>query len=108
MSLFVTATFLFLCGLTLSGLVGSLCELVAGRRLGLRAPFVTKGRPLLSIALTAACGPMMLVNEGLESARGGRRGPAYLTICLMVSVVWAFASGVVVVDIARMAGGWGG
>lgn len=108
MSPFATALYLFLCGLTLSGLVGSLCELVAGRRLGLRAPFVTRGRPLLAIALTAACGPMMLVNEGLESARGGGRGPAFLAVCLLVALIWVFASGVVVVDIARMAAGWGG
>lgn len=108
MSLIATAAFVFLCGLTLSGLVASACELASGRAIGLRAPFVTRRRPLRSLALTAACGPLMLIEEGLAARQQGRRGRRFLALCCGMSLVWSFASGLVVIDIARLAGGLGG
>lgn len=107
MSTIGTAAFILLSGLTLAGLVGSACELAFARRLSLATPFLDRRRILASLALAAACGPFMLVNDGIGAVREGRRGPLFLVLCGAAAIVWLFASGFVVADILGRIGGAG-
>lgn len=90
-------------GLTVCGLVGTVAEIAAGRRLGFRPPFVVRERFGLSLALTFAAGPFMLANEALAAHRAGLIERSVLALCTAGAVVWAMAAGVVIVELALLA-----
>ena len=92
--------FVFLCGLTLAGLHGTVLEMWSGRRLGFAAPFVSRDHVVRSLVFTAACGPLMLVNEALDAFRNGRIGGAGVAGMALLSGIWLFLSGIVVANIA--------
>lgn len=87
-------------GLTFCGLSGSAIELAMGRRLCLGPPFVTRGQPGRSLALTLAAGPFMLANEAIAAHRAGAIGRPVLVLCAAGAVVWAAATGIAVVELA--------
>lgn len=87
-------------GLTLCGLAGSAIEIASGRRLGFRAPFVSRDRFGASLAMTLAVGPFMLANEALAAYRVGAIDMLALTLCGVAATAWAMATGVVVVELA--------
>lgn len=96
--------FAFLVGLTLCGLVGSIMELVSGRRLAFAAPYVTTAHLFRSLAMTVAAGPFMLVNDALDAHRGQRLSGAGLASCMCTAVIWLMALGVVTISVASVAG----
>lgn len=96
--------FAFLVGLTLCGLAGSVMELVSGRKLAFAAPYVTPAHVVRSLALTAAAGPFMLVNDALDAYRGQRLPAAGLATCMATGVVWLTALGVVTIAVASALG----
>lgn len=91
-------------GLTFCGLAGSAIELASGRRLRLGPPFVSRGRPGRSLALTLAAGPFMLANEAIAARRAGLIGRPAFILCAAGAAVWAAATGVAVVELALLAG----
>ena len=93
-------SFVFLSGLVVGGMVGVLLEMWGGRRLAFAEPFVTRRRPVRSLALTAFAGPFMLFNEALDAFRGRRIGWTTVGSSAALSLTWAFLTGIVVVDVA--------
>lgn len=90
-------------GLTLTGIAASALELATGRRAGLRPPFIERGRLLSSLGSAVAAGPYIIGNEALAAWREGIIGGRALAFWTGVAVVWAFASGIVVVELALAA-----
>lgn len=86
-------------GLTAGGLVAAAAEIAAGRRLGLRAPFVARERLGRSLALIFAAGPFMFANEALAARRNGLIDWRGLALCLLASVAWAGMAGIVIVEL---------
>lgn len=95
--------FAFVAGLTLSGLSGSVLELVSGCRLSLGAPFVRPDRLGQMLLRTTLAGPLMLVNEALAAWRKGLIGVAMVAGATAAAGVWAFAQGVILVSLAKSA-----
>jgi len=93
-------TFVFLCGLTLAGIHGTILEMWSGRRLGFAAPFVSRDHVVRSLVFTAACGPLMLFNEALGAFRDRRVGGVGVAGVAILSGIWLFLSGIVVANIA--------
>ena len=100
MALIATMAFVLGCGLTLAGLSGSLMELWAGHRLGLRDPFVSPRHLVRSLLLTMLAGPFMLVNE-LVLAVGERRWPVSAVLPgTALAAIWLAAAGTIVAELA--------
>jgi len=95
----------FAVGLTLAGIAGTLLEIVIGRRIGFRPPFVMPGRFGRSLVLTMLAGPLMLANEAIAAKRVGLIQVSVFVICLAVAVVWSTATGVLLVELALVGGG---
>ncbi|WP_127597307.1 DUF6949 family protein [Nitratireductor alexandrii] len=100
MALIATVAFVFGCGLTLAGLAGSLMEVWAGRRLGLRDPFVSPHHLARSLCLTALAGPFMLVNEVLCAVGEGRRQAGAAVAGTALAAIWVAATGTIVAELA--------
>jgi hypothetical protein len=96
--------FAFLVGLTLCGLAGSIMELVSGRRLAFAAPYVTPAHVIRSLAMTAAAGPFMLVNDALDAHRQQVLSAAGLASCMCTAIIWLMALGVVTISVASVVG----
>jgi hypothetical protein len=94
------AAFALMTGLTVAGITGSLMELATGRTLGFREPFLTGRAVLRSLAAAALAGPLMLVNDALAARRAGRISVQGLLSCAATALVWATASGIVVISLA--------
>lgn len=92
--------FAFLAGLTLSGLAGAVLELIFRRPVSLGAPFVSSNRVLRSLGVTLLAGPMMLTNEALGAWRMVSIGPMTFAACVAVAGLWAFAAGILIVELA--------
>lgn len=95
--------FAFLVGMTVCGLSGTLLELVASRPVRFGEPFLSRRRPLLSLATTALAGPLMLANDALSAFRANRISLAGLASSALVAMAWALATGVIVLDVAAWA-----
>jgi hypothetical protein len=89
-------------GLTLAGIAGTMLELAAGCRLGFRPPFVRPNHVGVSLALTMAAGPYMLVNEAVAAWRCGVIGRPGLGFCALTAGLWALASGILLVELALL------
>lgn len=89
-------------GLTVAGIAGSAIEIVAGKRLGFRTPFVARDRIAVSLAATLAAGPAMLANEAIAAWRVGLIDRAALCLCAFTALVWATATGIVFVELVLL------
>jgi hypothetical protein len=89
-------------GLTLAGLAGTMLEIVAGRRLGFRPPFVRQSHVGVSLALTVVAGSYMLLNEAISAWRARAIRPGMLAVCAAVAGLWALASGILLVELALL------
>lgn len=94
------AAFVFLVGITVSGLLGSVMEIVTGRTLGFVEPYVSRGHVARSLLAAMVVGPMMLVNDALSAWREGRVGVHWLAVAAVIASVWCQATGIVVTEIA--------
>ncbi len=97
--------FAFLAGLTVCGLLGSAMELAAGRRLAFSEPFVTPRHIVRSLAVTAAAGPYMLLNEAVAAWRRGEVSSLFLLSCAGTAGGWTLATGIVALDLAQRVAG---
>lgn len=98
------AAFVFLVGLTASGVCGSLMQIATGRTLCFAEPYVSRAWLARSLLATLAAGPMMLANEALLAWRQGRIGWVALLAASIVAGLWAGATGIVVLEIASRMG----
>jgi len=100
-----TGALIFLIGVTLCGIAGSLLELIAGFRLSFSAPFFDRlHRTRFALAVVTA-GPFMLCNDATEAWREGRIAGLSLAIGALVALVWTMALGVFLIAIvARITG----
>jgi len=101
----IALAFALLCGLTICGLAGSVLELAWGARLTFADPFVSPRHLLRSVAVTMLAGPFMLANDALTARREHRISQLALLSCACSACVWAFAAGIVVLDLASRAAG---
>lgn len=97
--------FALVTGLTVSGLSGSIMELVARRQIGFSEPFVSPRHIARSLASTAFAGPFMLTNDALHAWRSGAISGIALGSCGCTAIVWSGALGVLVIELARLASG---
>lgn len=95
--------FAFMFGLTACGLVGSAMELMSGRRLAFAEPYVSPKHMLRSLAATACAGPLMFINDALDSWREGHISTLALISCGCTATIWALALGIALIDIASRA-----
>jgi len=89
-----TVAFVFLVGLTLCGIFGSLFELAAGARLSFASPFFDRAHGLRFVLAVITAGPFMLCNDTAEAWRAGQLGAFNLAGCVMTVLVWTLALGV--------------
>lgn len=92
--------FALMCGLTVSGILGSLLELFTGRPLSFSEPYFSPRCIVRSAASAACAGPMMLANDAIRARRVGHISPLYLAFCVATALVWATALGIVVLSLA--------
>jgi hypothetical protein len=92
-ALAITA-FVFLAGLTASGLAGTTIEMIAGVRLSLGEPFVSEDNVSRSLVLVA--GPYMVANDAMRANREKRIGAVGLGGIFAFCGVWLFATGVLI------------
>ncbi len=104
MSLMQSLLFVFLAGLTLCGLSGTLLQILTGERLGFGPPFLRRDRLAASLAMTMVAGPFMLFNDALKARRYGRMGNPELVGAAAVCVVWLLSLGVLVLELVLLLG----
>jgi hypothetical protein len=92
--------FALIAGITLSGLTGTLLELVTGQPVSFREPYLSPRRIVRSLLAAALAGPMMLANDALAARRDGAISGAYFAFCAGTSLVWAAALGTATVGVA--------
>ena len=88
-------------GLTFSGLVGTVIEIIAGRRLSLGEPFVSARNISRSLVLVLLAGPFMVLNEVLAANRDLRFGWMTLVGIACFLLLWAAAMGVFVLGLVE-------
>lgn len=95
-------------GLAAGGLAGSVAEAFTGVRVGFAPPYVRRGNPVASLAVSTVLGPFMLLNEALRAHDEGRIGSGLVATSAAISLGWALAAGIVLVfaatRIASLAG----
>lgn len=96
----VLVVFAFTAGLTVAGLAGSAVELVFRRPISLGMPFVSPDRFLRSLGITLLAGPLMLANEALGTWRIKRIGLPMLGACVGAACLWAWAAGILILELA--------
>lgn len=99
MNMAEAGAFVFLTGITLCGVCGSLFELMAGARLSFAAPFFDRLHKLRFACAVVTAGPFMLGNDALAAWREGRIELAGLVCCAVTVLAWAFAMGVALVGV---------
>jgi cation transport ATPase len=91
-----TVALVFLVGVTLSGIAGSLIELAAGAKLSFAAPFFDRANRMVFVLAVVTAGPFMLCNDAMETWRAGRIDIATLIGCALTAAIWIIANGVAV------------
>ncbi|MGE0279643.1 MAG: hypothetical protein AB7P20_03370 [Rhizobiaceae bacterium] len=89
-----TIAFVFLVGVTLCGIFGSVLELAAGARLSFAAPFFDHAHRLRFVLAVITAGPLMLCNDTAEAWREGRLGALAFAGCAVTVLFWTLAIGV--------------
>ena len=97
MDMTVAGAFVFLAGITLCGVCGSLFEVAAGARLSFGKPFFERLHKLSFAFAVVTAGPFMLGNDALVAWREGRIESAGLVCCAITAFAWAFAIGVALI-----------
>jgi hypothetical protein len=90
------AAFVFLAGLTASGLAGTTIEMIAAKRLSLGEPFVSENNVSRSLVLVLLAGPYMVANDAMRANREKRIGAVGLSGIFALCGVWLFATGVLI------------
>ena len=103
MGLVEAFAFVFLAGLTVSGLSGTVIEIIAGRRLSLREPFVSAGNLSRSLVLVMLAGPFMTANEALAAIDGRRIGRLTFSAIISFCLLWLAAMGIFLLGLVESA-----
>lgn len=103
MTLLQALCFAFMSGLTLSGIAGSVMQIMTGRRLSFAEPYVSSRHLLRSLASTASAGPFMLCNDALAAWRNGGVSSLALISCLLTAGAWTMSIGILTVDLVAHA-----
>jgi hypothetical protein len=90
------AAFVFLAGLTASGLAGTMIEMMAGARLSLGEPFVSQASVGRSLVLVLLAGPYMVANDAIRANREKRISASGMAGIFAVCGAWLFATGVLI------------
>ncbi len=104
MSLIEWCAFAFLAGVTVYGVFGSLLEIVSGERLSFAPPFSSSNHPWRLALSPLVAGPLMLLNDALESYRNREISILTLAGCAATSLVWTSAMGVAMIEAVRLLG----
>ncbi len=91
--------FAFLTGLTVAGLTASLCEMVYDEPASFWQLIKSGSRPATMWLFIVTAGPYMLLNDIISARREGRIGSVSVASALATAIIWASATGVVVVDL---------
>ncbi len=103
MSALAATAYVIACGFTAAGFLVSLYRTAHVDQPAFHARFDTFASALWSLALCTFAGPWILVNAALGTWRMGRLPVALVAVAALVSVVWSFCSGVVLVQLAMLA-----
>ncbi len=101
---FELLVFAFAMGLATSGLVASAVGAFFGAGAGFHPPFVMRRRLIMSLAIVALAGPVMLFNDLFHAMESGALGPLRLGAGLFVSIVWITALGILITELAWRVG----
>ena len=93
------AAFAFLVGITVAGLSGSVMELITGCQLSFRSPYVSAEHIGRSLRNSVLAGPLMLANEAITARRAGEVSLGGLACCAVAAILWASATGVLVLEL---------
>lgn len=91
--------FACLSGIVVAGLTASLCELLYDRPASFRQLAGNGSRRRFIWAFVVTAGPFMLLNDVMDARRGGRIGAISLIAAVATALMWASASGIVIVDL---------
>ncbi len=91
--------FAFLTGIVVSGLTASLCELLYDRPASFWQLIKSGSRPIFMWFFVVTAGPYMLLNDVITARRSGLVGPVSIAAAIATAIVWASATGIVVVDL---------
>lgn len=103
MSGFTAIAFAMACGVTAAGVITSLYHISHPARAGFRARFGSPAQALWSVVLCTFAGPWIMLSAALHVWRAGRLPVAWAAVALMISAMWSFCSGVVIVQSALLA-----
>lgn len=92
--------FALMCGITLSGIAGSLLELATGKPPSFSEPYLSSRRLVRSFLAAALAGPVMLANDALAARRSGDISRIYFAFCAGTSLTWAAALGTATIGVA--------
>lgn len=86
-------------GFCMAGLTTSLAQMVTGQRLRFEVESVSFFAGIIAVLTRVLAGPAIVMRNAIKAAFLGR--PAYwLAISTMISVVWSFFSGIVILELA--------
>lgn len=88
----------------MSGLSASALELAFGARARFSTPFVSRTRIARSLLVTAAAGPVMLLNESLDAWRASDLRPLAALGAAIVANIWVLASGILTIQLLQSLG----
>lgn len=98
------AAFVIACGFTLSGIVTSLDGMMHGGEARFTAAFASFGDAAWSIVLSAFGGPFIVAGAAFESWRRNGINAVALLAAGTLSAIWAFCSGVLMLQLLALAG----
>ncbi|MDH3580948.1 MAG: hypothetical protein OEM91_10030 [Hyphomicrobiales bacterium] len=85
-------------GFCTAGIAASLSQMITGKPLGFGLGSVHAGSTLLGVLTRVLAGPAIVMRNAVKAAFRGRP-PYWLVFSTLISVVWSFFSGVVVVEL---------
>ncbi len=104
MSALAAIAYVIACGFTAAGFVAALFRAIFEHQPAFYARFNTPALAIWSLVLCTFAGPWILVSASLCTWRDGRPRPVVVAAAALVSAVWSFCSGVVLVQLAALAG----
>lgn len=104
MSLLAVTAYVIACGFTAAGLVAAAFRVAFGANPRFHARFDTFLAAGWSLLLCMFAGPFILVSAAISRWRRGRISAPVAAVATLTALVWSFCSGVVLVQLALLAG----
>lgn len=90
-------------GITISGMAGTIFEMIVERPVSFAEPFVSRQALARSLSATLLAGPMMLMNDTLAARRRGDISLPMAISCGCTALCWSLAIGIVALELAARA-----